>query len=100
MSRPVIAVHGGEAEVVGYTVERHVSPEEFDAVRREGIAAIVAGDTTPSWVIRETATGRVLFETFEAEVVAKLNTARYEAVPILQYLQEVNRAARAQGAGK
>lgn len=60
----------------------------------EGIAAIVSGETTPSWVIRETATGRVLFEAFDARVVAALNRARYEAVPILEYLQGLNRAIR------
>jgi len=43
-----------------------------------------------SWVIREKATGRVLFETFEAKTVAALNTEKYEAVPILKYLQEVS----------
>ena len=43
-----------------------------------------------SWVIRERATGRVLFETFNARLVAALNTARYEAVPILAYLGSIN----------
>lgn len=42
---------------------------------------------TASWVIREKATGRVIMETFEPRKVAALNTAKYEAVPILAYLQ-------------
>jgi hypothetical protein len=50
---------------------------------------------TASWVIRETATGRIVCETYSAVIVAALNTARYEAVPILQYLQELNRAIKA-----
>lgn len=50
---------------------------------------------TASWVIRERATGRVLFETFLPSLVAALNTARYEAVPILQHLQEFNAAIKA-----
>lgn len=43
-----------------------------------------------SWVIREKATGRVIAETFEARTVAALNTKRYEAVPILDYLASLN----------
>ncbi len=47
-----------------------------------------------SWVIRELGTGRVLFETFQPSLLAKLNTARYEAVPILEYLGSLNRWIR------
>lgn len=50
-----------------------------------------------SWVIRETAAKRVLFETFSAKLVAALNTQRYEAVPIGQYLGEMNREIREAG---
>ena len=46
---------------------------------------------TASWVIRERSTGRVIMETFNAKLVAALNTVRYEAVPILEYLQSLNR---------
>lgn len=48
-----------------------------------------------SWVIREKGTGRVICETFDARKVAALNTARYEAVPILQHLQEFNASVKA-----
>jgi hypothetical protein len=51
---------------------------------------------TASWVIREKTTKKVVLETFNAQLVELLNTAKYEAVPILEYLQEVNRIARAQ----
>lgn len=47
-----------------------------------------------SWVIREKATGGVLFETYSAKLVAALNTAKYEAVPILEYLVGVNQGLR------
>lgn len=47
---------------------------------------------TASWVIRERETGRVICETFNKRIVAALNTARYEAVPILEYLASFNRA--------
>jgi hypothetical protein len=44
-----------------------------------------------SWVVREKTTGTVLFETFDRKKVDALNTARYEAVPIGQYLASLNR---------
>lgn len=43
-----------------------------------------------SWVIREKATGKVLLETFEKRTVDTLNTAKYEAIPILDYLVSLN----------
>ncbi|MDR9839707.1 hypothetical protein [Herbaspirillum huttiense] len=48
-----------------------------------------------SWVIREKATEKVLFETFDAHKVSALNTAKYEAVPILDYLGSLNRSINA-----
>jgi hypothetical protein len=50
---------------------------------------------TASWVIRNKATGAVICETFDPRKVAALNTAKYEAVPILRHLQELNRAPAA-----
>jgi hypothetical protein len=46
---------------------------------------------TASWVIIDKQTGAVLFETFQASIIPKINTARYEAVPILTYLQGLNK---------
>ncbi|MEF2253323.1 hypothetical protein V4D00_23365 [Ralstonia solanacearum] len=43
-----------------------------------------------SWVIREKVSKGVLFETFSQMIVDRLNTEKYEAVPIFQYLQEFN----------
>src|SRR5690606_34619260 len=46
-----------------------------------------------SWVIKEKATGKVICETFNASLVAMVNTvdtSRYEAVPILDYLASLN----------
>jgi hypothetical protein len=48
-----------------------------------------------SWVIREKATGRVVMETFNRRTAEAINTARYEAVPIKQYLASLNRRAGA-----
>lgn len=47
-----------------------------------------------SWVIRNKATQAVICETFESRMVKLLNPTKYEAVPILQYLQEHNRAVK------
>ena len=59
-----------------------------------GVTPIInLGDTkmtTASWVIRVKSTGEVLFETFNPRVVAQLNTAKYEAVPIQSYLVSLN----------
>jgi hypothetical protein len=44
-----------------------------------------------SWVIREKATGEVICETFDPTFVERLNTEKYEAVPILKYLESLNR---------
>jgi hypothetical protein len=44
-----------------------------------------------SWIIRNKATGEVLMETFSARLVAAINTTKYEAVPIRDYLAEINK---------
>jgi hypothetical protein len=49
---------------------------------------------TASWILRNKATKEVVCETFDARKVAALNLAKYEAVPILAYLQEINRSIR------
>lgn len=46
---------------------------------------------TASWVIRNKETKEALFETFNEKLVSKLNTEKYEAVPILEYLVELNK---------
>jgi hypothetical protein len=48
---------------------------------------------TASWVIREKETKKVICETFSRRMIDSLNTLKYEAVPILEYLQEFNRSA-------
>jgi hypothetical protein len=55
---------------------------------------------TASWVIQNKLTKEALFETYSERVVAALNTAKYEAVPILQYLQNLNASIRAAQAGQ
>lgn len=45
---------------------------------------------TASWILRNKETKVVICETFDARKVAALNTVKYEAVPILEYLQSIN----------
>lgn len=47
---------------------------------------------TASWVIIRTATGEAIFETFNASTAAQINQEAYRALPILEYLQTLNRA--------
>lgn len=49
------------------------------------------GKPSASWVIRNKETGESLFETFDRKKVDALNTEKYEAVPILEYLQSLNK---------
>lgn len=49
------------------------------------------GKPSASWVIRNKETGELLFETFDRKKVDALNTEKYEAVPILEYLQSLNK---------
>jgi len=44
-----------------------------------------------SYVVRNKLTKEVEFETFDYSLVLKLNTEKYEAIPILDYLVELNR---------
>lgn len=43
-----------------------------------------------SWVIKEKSTGAVIMETFDKRKVDALKTDRFEAVPIMRHLQELN----------
>ena len=45
---------------------------------------------TASWIIRNKTTREVISETFSPATVAALNTAKYEAVPIGEYLASIN----------
>ena len=46
---------------------------------------------TSSWIIRIKETKEVLFETFNPKVPNALNTVKYEAIPVLEYLASLNR---------
>ena len=44
-----------------------------------------------SWVIRNKETKEVIMETFDYRRVQMLNTAKYEATPIVKYLADLNK---------
>lgn len=46
--------------------------------------------TPASWVILSKETGKAVLETFSAKVVSSVNTEKYHAVPIMEYLQSLN----------
>lgn len=51
---------------------------------------------TASWVIVNIETDDAVFETFDAAKVAALNTVKYKAVPILEWLQHLSRKYKSQ----
>lgn len=48
---------------------------------------------TASWVIVNIATGAPVFETFNANTARAVNPRLYRAVPILEWLQSLNKKA-------
>ena len=55
---------------------------------------------TASWVVRNKETKEVLFETYDQNKVDALNSDKYEAVPILAYLQSINGKEPVNGAAR
>lgn len=52
--------------------------------------------TSASWVIVSKATGAAVFETFNERVASAINQEKYEALPILQYLYQLNETIKEQ----
>lgn len=50
-----------------------------------------------SWVIVELESGRALFETFNENLLPSLNTQKYKAVPIHEYLCKLNESIKIKG---
>jgi len=53
-----------------------------------------------SWVVIRKADGVVICETFQASVVEALNTDKYYAEPITEYLPRINRQEREKQVGR
>jgi hypothetical protein len=49
---------------------------------------------TASWVIVNKATGFAVFETFNENTARAINEKLYRAIPILEYLQSLNKATQ------
>lgn len=45
---------------------------------------------TGSWIIVDRETGKAVIELFDRRNVDQINQEKYEAVPALEYLQELN----------
>lgn len=45
---------------------------------------------TASWIVVDRATGRAVGEFYDPAIVAKINLDKYEALPALTYLQQLN----------
>jgi len=43
-----------------------------------------------SWVVKNKESGEVVYEEFDESVLSKLNTEKYEAVPVGEYLGSIN----------
>jgi hypothetical protein len=51
---------------------------------------------TASWVIINIATNQAVFETFNENTARAVNARLYKAVPILEWLQHLNRTYKSQ----
>lgn len=71
--------------------------EELAELRREEQASAEPASRPQSkpasWVIKNKETGEVVMETYDEKQVQALNTEKYEAVPIMEHLQSLNRTA-------
>lgn len=66
------------------------SPRDSTPLASPRIEGDSSLNRTASWIIRNKETGEVIMETFDKAKVDALNTAKYEAVPIGDYLGEIN----------
>lgn len=95
---PVQAQPATETVTNGLPPAEQLAQETQAARGQEGAARSSIEGEPASWVIRNKETGETVMETFDRAKVDKLNTAKYEAVPILQHLQEVNRKIKTEAA--
>ena len=77
----------GGARLLEEAVEEGEPPK---GVKVEDLKTAPDRVESPSWVIRNRETGEAVLETFNPRTVDRINTEKYEAVPTLQHLQEIN----------
>jgi GNAT superfamily N-acetyltransferase len=86
---PVESVEIGErAANTGFLDEEDMAPEPTPDTRSLDLR--MTGREAASWVIRNKETREVIMETFDRKKVDALNTEKYEAVPIGEYLASLN----------
>ena len=51
----------------------------------------MGGAIMTSWVIVELSTKKAIFETFSESVANAINRSKYQVVPIMAYLQSLNK---------
>lgn len=107
-SQPQASSALGQSDVVPPAAE--ITPEQSiasamgaqapDVAPAKPVAQIdsTTGKTPTSWVIRNKETGDVVIETSDKAKVDALNTAKYEAVPIGDYLVSINGKPKDQAA--
>ena len=83
-----------QEEVQDVPKAQSLATQAQEAGGQEGAARSSIEGGPASWVIRNKETGEAVMETFDRAKVDALNTKKYEAVPILQHLQEVNRGIK------
>lgn len=76
------------------SAQQGMSDDEL--LRELGVAPKAAQAETASWVIREKGSQAPVMETFNKRLVDRLNTDKYEAVPIKQHLVELNQQVKAE----
>ena len=65
-------------------------PGDVAGTQAQGVNPNYGDRPGDSWVLRNKETGEVIAETYDRKKVDALNTAKYEAVPVREHLQEVN----------
>lgn len=65
------------------------APSDQEAIKKPTSDSSLFRDS--SWVIKNKDTGEIVMETFDRAKVDALNTSKYEAVPILEHLQSLNK---------
>lgn len=74
-----------------YQPDQTLEAKSNDLTTRDQAQPTNSLGKTASWVIKNRETGEIIMETFNRKHVDALNTAKYEAVPILEHLQSLNK---------
>lgn len=100
----VVPYHDESAPPAVEEVEAAVAEYRANAEGEQDDAAPVLAPSDSSltrdssWVVVRKATGEAVLETFNPELAAAINRDAYDVVPVLEWLQGLNRAIRAASA--